>query len=251
MKDYYGILGVDESASMKEIKSAYRKKAKEFHPDMTNGDKTKFLLVKEAYDNLISKENSYSTIQEKKTKTSGSKEKSQGKEKNYSTREKKKTSDSGKNSGWEFWKEEKNSADDFEEFRSRIHKEHAEEFRNQSCNNQYYHDYKKSKTIEDFVLHTEKYISNLNLNGARFKYKEAKEIFGDNADKTISDKLDKMKYSILNGYFKRILEDVLRFDVNNAKFEYNKAKEFAKGDSDKDSLIILNKMEKLISELSG
>ena len=39
-KDFYDILGLDKSASNSEIKSAYRKKALEWHPDKhKDGDK--------------------------------------------------------------------------------------------------------------------------------------------------------------------------------------------------------------------
>ena len=42
-KDYYGILGVDKNASADEIKSAYRRMAKKYHPDVfaTASDKEK------------------------------------------------------------------------------------------------------------------------------------------------------------------------------------------------------------------
>lgn len=52
MKDLYKILGVTESADDATIKSAYRKLAKENHPDVTGGDKRKterFKEINEAY----------------------------------------------------------------------------------------------------------------------------------------------------------------------------------------------------------
>ncbi len=54
-KDYYSVLGVSRNASEKEIKSAYRKLARKYHPDVNPGDKSaeeKFKEVSEANEVL-------------------------------------------------------------------------------------------------------------------------------------------------------------------------------------------------------
>src|SRR5436309_2006242 len=54
-KDYYKILGVDKNASQKDIQKAYRKLARQFHPDVNPGDKTaeeKFKEINEANEVL-------------------------------------------------------------------------------------------------------------------------------------------------------------------------------------------------------
>ena len=59
-KDYYKILGVDRKASEREIKQAYRRLARQYHPDVNPGDKSaeeKFKQINEAYEVLSDKEN--------------------------------------------------------------------------------------------------------------------------------------------------------------------------------------------------
>src|SRR5688572_19960590 len=53
--NYYAALGVSEKASQDEIKKAFRKLARKYHPDSTGGDKSKeakFKEVNSAYDVL-------------------------------------------------------------------------------------------------------------------------------------------------------------------------------------------------------
>ena len=58
-KDYYDVLGINRSADEKEIKRAYRKLAKKYHPDTNPGDKQaeqKFKEITEAYNVLSDSE---------------------------------------------------------------------------------------------------------------------------------------------------------------------------------------------------
>ena len=59
-KDFYEVLGVPRTATEKEIRQAYRKLARKFHPDVNPGDKnaeSKFKEIGEAYEVLSDPEN--------------------------------------------------------------------------------------------------------------------------------------------------------------------------------------------------
>ncbi|MDP4091865.1 MAG: molecular chaperone DnaJ [Bacillota bacterium] len=54
-RDYYEVLGIDRNATDTDIKKAYRKLAKQYHPDVNPGDKSaeaKFKEINEAYEIL-------------------------------------------------------------------------------------------------------------------------------------------------------------------------------------------------------
>ena len=53
--DYYKIMGIDRNTPQKDIRAAYKKRAKQFHPDLHPNDpkaKAKFQALNEAYDVL-------------------------------------------------------------------------------------------------------------------------------------------------------------------------------------------------------
>ena len=54
--DPYKILGIKSNANLNEIKSAYRKLAKENHPD-NGGNKEIFQQINEAYNMLLNRKN--------------------------------------------------------------------------------------------------------------------------------------------------------------------------------------------------
>jgi curved DNA-binding protein CbpA len=59
MKDYYYLLGLKQNASIDEIKDAYRRLSKKFHPDVNDGDAffaERFKDIQEAYELLSNTE---------------------------------------------------------------------------------------------------------------------------------------------------------------------------------------------------
>ena len=54
MKDYYGLLGLEQKATKSDIKKNYRLLATKFHPDKNSDPKAAqiFIAITEAYDTL-------------------------------------------------------------------------------------------------------------------------------------------------------------------------------------------------------
>ena len=53
MKNLYELLGIDKTATPKEVKKAYKDKSKLHHPDKENGNEELFKRLQEAYTVLI------------------------------------------------------------------------------------------------------------------------------------------------------------------------------------------------------
>ena len=58
MADYYEILEIDRNASKEDIKSAFRKMARKYHPDINKeeGAEEKFKEIGKAYETLLDDE---------------------------------------------------------------------------------------------------------------------------------------------------------------------------------------------------
>lgn len=55
-KSYHAILGISADAGHEEVKTAYRRLAKQYHPDHEGGDSSKFRDIQEAYSVLADSE---------------------------------------------------------------------------------------------------------------------------------------------------------------------------------------------------
>ncbi len=52
MSDYYAVLGLPKGASTEDVRAAYRRLAKQFHPDAKGGDANRFHTITHAYEGL-------------------------------------------------------------------------------------------------------------------------------------------------------------------------------------------------------
>lgn len=90
MTEYYKILGLETNATLEEVKTAYRKLSKKFHPDLNEGDKyfeERFKEIQKAYEKIIldrkEKENSSSKFEEHSVKDEELKSEKNNGKRNY------------------------------------------------------------------------------------------------------------------------------------------------------------------------
>ncbi len=77
MRDPYSVLGVSPTASEEEIKKAYKKLAKQYHPDVTGNSpeaEKKMQEINAAYDEVMNKKNSYNPFESSNTNNNSSDE---------------------------------------------------------------------------------------------------------------------------------------------------------------------------------
>ena len=67
--DYYNILGLEQTATLRDIKKAYRELAKKYHPDINKSENAndKFIQLTEAYEVLINQLQCSNTIIQNKS----------------------------------------------------------------------------------------------------------------------------------------------------------------------------------------
>jgi len=97
-KNYYSVLGVQQSSSAGDIKKAFYKLAKQYHPDVNKGAEAKFKEINEAYEVLgdASKKRNYDDMRKASTTSSSSSSYSSNPYSNTSSR----SSSTGQSSGY-------------------------------------------------------------------------------------------------------------------------------------------------------
>lgn len=154
MKNYYYILGVDFNASIDEIKKAYRKLSKKFHPDANHGDDDKFWEerfkeIQEAYETLSNetKRDNYDYKFKNYTKNNfNNYDKNEYEEKlkreyeEYKRKEK-------ENYERKFQEENERLKNEFEEAKRKEKEKYEQTFKNDNFQTQNFNDDNSSKTI--------------------------------------------------------------------------------------------------------